>query len=181
MLLDSFEWNLQAKRVKIGSKSAITLNILAEVAKGSDSLTGKRLWKVGIFGSKWVDGFGEKFGHVEQILTRKQASKQVKKGKLLKIRNIRTRFDLSRIGCDEVVYFCVELARDPDSSVTFELRAGILFDSIISCQLFDCPRTDVNVERNGESHMYSILHNCLHPKMLIKKGENHSLSSPKTC
>ncbi|PIK54995.1 hypothetical protein BSL78_08042 [Apostichopus japonicus] len=150
VLLDSFEWDMKVPKAKLDAKSAITLNVFAELAKGSDSVSGKNLWKVGIFGSEWEDGYGDKYGYVNQILTTKQASKRAKKGKMLKLKNLRARFDISQIGCGAVAFFCVELARDRDSPVNFELRAGIVFGSIVACRRFDCLRPNITMETESD-------------------------------
>lgn len=139
-MVNSYEWTIDAPRVKIDAKSPININVKAEIARQSDVITGKNLWRVGIFGSRYVDGYGDRVGFRDQILTLKQASKRPKRGKPLKIKNIRSRFDISQIGCGEIRYFCVELAKNPDSTVDFELRAGIMLDSIVTCQELECRR-----------------------------------------
>lgn len=140
IMVDSYEWAIDAPKVKIDAKSAININVIAQIARQSDAISGKNLWRVGIFGSRYVDGYGDRVGFKSQILTTKQASKRPKKGKPLKIKNIRSRFDISQIGCGELRYFCVELAKNPDSTVDFELRAGIMLDSIVTCQELECRR-----------------------------------------
>ncbi|KAJ8029535.1 hypothetical protein HOLleu_28954 [Holothuria leucospilota] len=143
--VDSFMWNLQEpSKIKIDAKSPITIDFVAQIAPQSDSIKGKNLWRLGIFGSEHNDGHGERVGFKSQILKAKQASKRPAKGQPLKMKNIFSRFDLSQIGCNEVRYFCAEFAKNSDSTVDFELRSGEALDNIVSCKEMECRRPNAD-------------------------------------
>lgn len=148
--VDSFMWNLQEpSKIKIDAKSPITIDFVAQIAPQSDSIKGKNLWRLGIFGSEHNDGHGERVGFKSQILKAKQASKRPAKGQPLKMKNIFSRFDLSQIGCNEVRYFCAEFAKNSDSTVDFELRSGEALDNIVSCKEMECRRPTANATVAG--------------------------------
>ena len=69
--IDSFNWGLRAAgSARRGEQVDIQLTVSVPSSPDSDNLTGRNLWRIGLYGSSSSSGTGsERFSYVRQTIT----------------------------------------------------------------------------------------------------------------
>ncbi|XP_022084270.1 uncharacterized protein LOC110975788 [Acanthaster planci] len=116
----------------------VTFELLVISAPGSQSISGQGLWKLGIFGCRYDDGWCDKIGHLPQILSPQQASTPLVGGQEMVVRDIVAHFDISIIGCDDLPYICAAFSKGDNPRPDFALTMGFE-ETAINCWPMDCP------------------------------------------
>ena len=119
-----------------------SLNVRVNSLDGGAQVSGNRLWRVGIFGSKNEDGTGARLGYRGQILDRQTASVSLTPGSYLEMTDIPTRFDFTKLGCElDFQFFCVEFGKGYRAEPDFNLRVeNRRVSSLIECKEVECKK-----------------------------------------
>ena len=82
VIIDAMFWSAQAKEAK-GNTGDTVIAVEALVMSNStgESISGRNLWRMGIFGSRFADGSGPRLGYINQLLDSGQASTTLAAGK----------------------------------------------------------------------------------------------------
>ncbi|XP_033624155.1 uncharacterized protein LOC117287759 isoform X2 [Asterias rubens] len=121
-----------------GSDRNLVFEIEVESAAGSKPVRGRGLWKLGVYGCRYDDGWCDKVNHMPQILSDDQASTPLGAGDKITIGNIRAAFDASMIGCEDLPYICTEFSKGDDPRPDYVLTMPGHFDSAIMCFELPC-------------------------------------------
>ena len=105
---------------------------------GDKGVTGDNLWKMQAWGSKTINGGGRKFDLKQQVLNDEQGDLMLRPSKDLAIGLVNFNLDMTGIGCNDVRFVCVELSRDPDASVDFNLIPRPDENGLRKCFRLDC-------------------------------------------
>lgn len=117
-MIDDFDWSIEPREGR-----EVSLDLDVDFREDTRDLEGTSLWQSTLYGSDNEEGTGDKFGEVTQILNREQASKSIQNAEQLQLRDIRTEFDLSMIGCTpDATYVCLELRKGLNSQPDFTLE-----------------------------------------------------------
>lgn len=135
----------------LGQQSDLTIDAEVSFVDNEASVVGSNLWKLGIFGSRNLNGRGQRIGEKRQIFRANEASTPLDPRTAdglhrLNINNIRTTFDMSSIGCGAFPYLCVEFGQADRPRPTFEFATEDGTDSVVNCKLLQC--------ENGEQENY---------------------------
>ncbi|XP_071822533.1 uncharacterized protein [Apostichopus japonicus] len=118
VVIDDFDWSIEPREGR-----EVSLDLDVDFREDTRDLEGTSLWQSTLYGSDNEEGTGDKFGEVTQILNREQASKSIQNAEQLQLRDIRTEFDLSMIGCTpDATYVCLELRKGLNSQPDFTLE-----------------------------------------------------------
>ena len=67
--MNSLSWSLRAtERPRLQEKTQVLLNVSIPVPSDSDTIRGRYLWRVGMYGAMKKNGKGDKFGYVRQTI-----------------------------------------------------------------------------------------------------------------
>ena len=78
LVVEGYEWSLVSKRVPRGTPPTVALNVTAILQNNNAYVTGRNLWRLGLFGSEWNDGWGERKNEVRQLLNYKQRKQKAR-------------------------------------------------------------------------------------------------------
>ena len=118
--------NFQAQLVKgsiVDGRRSNRLQLRASIDSTDSGIEGDDLWKMKAYGSTNSDGSGVRYNELDQVLTNLQQDTGVAAHDTLNFVPIGLNFDMEELGCSEVKYICLELQRDPSSSVIFSLES----------------------------------------------------------
>ena len=139
MFARTLTWDATPAPVILGQKNPIDVTASVTTADyGLDSLSGPSLWKLVMFGSKEMDGSGERRAEIQQILSTELQGLSYAAGETLAFEDLRAKFDMSVLGCDEFRYLCLEFAQHkrPNPDYNFFTEEGT--PTLITCKRQDC-------------------------------------------
>ena len=144
----TLSWEYEAPSVVLGQESQLHIDAEVSFVDNEATVAGRNLWQLGLFGSRNVNGRGQRIGEMRQILRAEKSATPLGQSTpdglhKLQIENIETDFDLSTIGCGAFPYLCLEFAQTDRPLPRFELSFEGGATSLISCKLLQC--------ENGES------------------------------
>lgn len=111
------EWSLEPLgKVIPGQATSVGLSSTVSFRENNPQLTGERLWRMGVFGSRDAQGNGERFNYVSQTLSDEQQGTTLNENSPLQLTDVETLFDIGSVGCNDFGYVCVEFTGgdDPD-------------------------------------------------------------------
>lgn len=140
-MITDLDWTLDPRKVDSNQPNTAVMDIDVFSEEGASRVTGDRLWRVGVFGSKSPVGAGQRLGYKRQIFDRETAGTDMTPGYSMNFQEVTTSFDFSQLGCDsEWRYFCIEFAKgfqaDPDFDVSY-INGGT---AIVDCKPYECQR-----------------------------------------
>ncbi|XP_071496971.1 uncharacterized protein [Diadema antillarum] len=132
-------WGITMVRGRRGAPSDIELNVVITFIPGSDEVSGRDLWRVGLFGSPSADGSSnERFNYVRQVLNPTQASQSAGPNTKLAFPPLPTQFDVSALGCSVYKHLCLEIAKGDSAQPDFVFHNDEQ-RPVIMCQRVTCP------------------------------------------
>ena len=139
MFARSLAWEATPGPIILGQNTPVDIDASVETLEyGLDSLSGPNLWRLGMFGSKNSDGSGERIVEIQQVLGTEEKGLSYAAGETLVYEDMRTKFDLSALGCDEFRFLCMEFAqaKRPDPDYYFFTEEGT--PTLITCKEEQC-------------------------------------------
>ncbi|XP_072173532.1 uncharacterized protein [Diadema setosum] len=137
-------WEFQASNVIAGIENELQLISTVEFNPATADVTGSRLWRLGMYGSKNSDGSGEKFNYNSQTLNNNEMSMDLLNAGPLEFTEAIANFDILAIGCGPFEYVCVEFTKNDRADPPFSFSVYPEGDTIKSCQRSDC-RADLRI------------------------------------
>ncbi|XP_030828655.1 uncharacterized protein LOC575485 isoform X2 [Strongylocentrotus purpuratus] len=101
----------------------LTVDLSGITADDSKNVWGDDLWMVGAYASKSPEGEGPKTGLVEQILDPMEAGTNLNEGEDLPFEQVDFDFDMTGVRCEEPLYLCFDLDKNPKASVNYIFEA----------------------------------------------------------
>lgn len=115
-------WNFIAPEVIAGIPNTLLITAEVNFRETSRDVAGTNLWRLGMFGSKYDDGSGEKFNYVPQTLDAVEGSMSTVQASDLIFTEATAEFDIAAVGCNEFRYVCMEFAKGPAPTPDFTLN-----------------------------------------------------------
>ncbi|XP_038058442.1 uncharacterized protein LOC119729773 [Patiria miniata] len=141
--VDRIDWSYEASNVIPGKQTPFAIQASISMTEDTRELSGKGLWRLGLFGSRNPDGSGERHDYVRQTLNRDQSGSPITSGGNVDLADINTQFDAGTVGCTDYQYICLEVAKgdtaDPD--FTFGVtnhRSDSTAEEMVSCKKAPC-------------------------------------------
>ena len=132
--LENFQVELTRGRIVDGRRSN-RFELRSSVFSPELGISGDDLWRMTAFGSGNFDGSGRRYNERAQVLNNFQQDLGVGAGEELNFDTIDFNFDMTELSCSEVKYICLELEKNPQSSVDFSLSSK---DGLTRCVELDC-------------------------------------------
>ena len=132
-----------------GQANPLFINAVAHFTSTSSSVSGNRLWRLGIFGSKNEEGTGERFNYVRQTLPAADANMPLVDGNDIKYADAMAEFDIAAIGCNGFNYACMELTKGdkPSPDFTHSVLDDEDGDDILTlCEMATCRAGKYNLQ-----------------------------------
>ncbi|XP_072021184.1 uncharacterized protein [Amphiura filiformis] len=177
LVIEGFEWSVASKRVPRGSPPTVTLNVTAILSDNDAYVSGKKLWRLGLFASEWNDGWGVRKNEVRQLLTPKQRKQTARGGVPLTFQNVEGAFDYTEIGCDNYRFLCFELAKHGKAKPDFNMRMYTMQDTLIGCDEVPCQQAGQNQINDDGSP--SCLQSCAYDYSPVCGSNGHTY--PNKC
>lgn len=135
--LTGLSWSMQPIIIRNDARSLLRLRITAPISNTSDTINGRGLWKVALFGS--VDSLGSepRFDYHHQILRQEDQNEVALPGRNLSFNSI-IDFDLMGVGCSQYKYLCIDFSKGESPVPDFYLPLSGGASSIKSCQRARC-------------------------------------------
>ncbi len=130
-------WSMQPIIIRNDARSLIRLRVTAPISNTSDSVSGRGLWRVALFGASDSIGGEPRFDYHHQILRQEDQNEAAAPYTNLSF-NANTDFDLMGIGCMQYLYLCIEFAKGDNPVPAFYLPLNGGESSIVSCQRAKC-------------------------------------------
>ena len=112
----------------------LRLTTTVSTSREGGTITGDHLWRLGFFGSRSLNGTGQRVGYQEQILETYQADQDLRTpGDNLEFRNLQTNFDMTGVTCSQTQYLCTVLSKNPAASDDFTLSTQPNDGVLTSC------------------------------------------------
>lgn len=135
VVVTDFDWSIEPRQGR-----EVSVDIDVDFTDDTRDLDGSGLWKATLYGSGNEQGSGSRFGEVNQVLSRDQASTSISNAESIQIRDALTEFDLRMIGCTpDASHVCLELQKGgnprPDFTLGFLGDDGQMLDeeSLVRC------------------------------------------------
>ena len=145
VLARNFQWDYEVNGAALpGKETPMTVEMSLDTLRGSRSLEGEGLWRMGLFGSGNRDGSGTRSVYKEQILNEaNMATGMAGNGASMSIKPIETDFDIGTVGCVEGIdYLCAEFTKgsmpDPDFKFDIVGRRPEEGNTFTSCKRQEC-------------------------------------------
>lgn len=106
-------WSYQADNIIAGIENPISIEAEVIFTDGSSDVSGDYLWRLGLYGSKFPDGSGEKFNYNTQVLNDVESSLDLVSQKLT-FREGAAMYDVAAIGCTEYIFSCMEFTKNEE-------------------------------------------------------------------
>lgn len=130
-------WMYSADNVIAGIENPIFISGEVTFTDESSPVSGENLWTLGVYGSKFEDGSGERFNYVDQVLNDIESSLDLT-SQTLTFNNGAAMFDVAAIGCTEFIYGCMIFSKNPNASVDFPFSVLPSGDAITVCKESPC-------------------------------------------
>lgn len=82
-LVSRFQYELGTKPVRESYLTNVSLTVYVTPMESTDTISGRGLWRVGLFGSSNLDGDGPRMGEVRQLLSPSEQAKTMESGSVL--------------------------------------------------------------------------------------------------
>lgn len=94
---------------------------------------------MGLYGSRTLDGLGDRYGYVPQTLSWPQQGTTLDEGVPLELMDVETDFEIGTVGCNDFGYLCVEFTGGDDPAPNYFFRKeGATDNSRASNTLIKC-------------------------------------------
>lgn len=113
MVARGLSWSYQADNVIAGIENPISIDAEVTFTDDSSNVRGDYLWRLGLYGSKFRDGSGEKFNYNRQVLNDAESSLDLVSTKLTFSQGA-AMFDVAAIGCTEYIFSCMEFTKNEE-------------------------------------------------------------------
>ena len=136
------EWSRDVGQLQYGVSTPLTISADVSATPDSPSVAGTGLWKMNLFGSRNMDGSGDRVAERTQILDGSNQAKPLADGSTpIEFTDIGTNFPMEELGCGEANYLCLEFTKGdrPNPEYSYSTVSGA--DSIINCKEEDCRGT----------------------------------------
>ena len=126
--------------IREGTTQTVGFNLDITADRNGGSVSGSDLWQVTAFGSLNSNGNGDYVELHVVTLNSNQGSTHVTASSTSTISGLVITWDLADGAppCADFDYFCVQLDKNPSSSIDFELTGQPSDDVLTSCQIIDC-------------------------------------------
>ena len=126
--------------IREGTTQTVSFNLGITADPNGGSVSGSELWQVTAFGSLNSNGKGARVDPDGVKLNSNQGSTSVTAGSTSTISGLVFTWDLAdgATSCADFDYFCVQLDKNPSSSIDFELTGQPSADVLTSCQIINC-------------------------------------------
>lgn len=145
IVAEEMDWTLEPLETVIpGQPTSVSIDNNVAFRAGNPTLSGMGLWRMGVFGSRNMQGSGDKFGYVAQTLSRPQQSTTLEENDALEVMDAVTDFEIGSIGCNDYGYVCVEFTGGDAPSPTYFFRVAGAIDStraantLVKCKEQEC-------------------------------------------
>lgn len=137
VVASGLSWVYRADNVIAGIENPISISGEVTFTDESSQVFGDYLWRLGLFGSQFEDGSGERFNYVSQVLDDTEGSYDLISQKLT-FTNGAAMFDVAAIGCTEFVYGCMEFTKSLNASTDFQFSILPSGDVLTLCKESPC-------------------------------------------
>ncbi|XP_030855714.1 alpha-2 collagen isoform X1 [Strongylocentrotus purpuratus] len=139
-------WRYTADNIIAGMENELSIDATVLFTDTTAPVTGNNLWRLALYGSKNLDGSGERFNYNEQTLNNIEVSKNLEEGGPLEFTEATAMFDVAAIGCGPFGYACMDFTRNDDADPFFGFSVLPEGDVITLCQESPC-RADLSITR----------------------------------
>ena len=133
------EWSREAGQIQNGIPTPLRISAEMSSTPESPALSGSGLWKANLFGSRNMDGSGDRVAERTQILDGyNQAKPLVEGGVPIEFTDITTNFPMEELGCGDVNYLCLELTKGDYPNPKYPFATSTGEESVINCKEEEC-------------------------------------------
>ncbi len=140
LMITGLDWTLDARKINSNKPDTAVMDIDVYSLTGGARVTGNRLWRVGIFGSKNENGNGERLGYKRQVFDRSTAATSMTPGYDMNFVEVTSDFDFMTLCDSDWKYFCIEFAKGLQASPDFDVSYSNGGDAIVDCKLYECQK-----------------------------------------
>ena len=135
---ENLEWTLDTTEVVLGQKSPVIIHANVTMADLGSDISGQKLWKASLFGSKDPNGEGDRFSESEQILNQEGIGQSAQRGSTMVLPDSSTLFNVGAIGCTDWRYACLEFGQINSPKPPFHFFTVGGEPTLIKCQERPC-------------------------------------------
>ncbi len=135
----NMNWEREMGQMQYGVPTPLTISADVSSTPDSPSVEGSGLWKMNLFGSRNMDGSGDRVAERSQILDSFNQGKPLLDPRTpIEFTDIGSDFPMEELGCGEVNYLCLEFTKgkSPKPDYSFGTTSGE--ESLINCKEEEC-------------------------------------------
>nr|XP_054751416.1 collagen alpha-1(I) chain-like [Lytechinus pictus] len=177
IVAQEMDWSLEPLETVVpGLATPVSINNNIMFREGNPTLSGSGLWRMGVFGSRNLQGSGDKFGYVSQTLSLPQQGITLEENSYLEVMDAVTDFEIGSVGCNDYGYICVEFTGGDSPNPNYFFRvAGAIDSSRAANTLVTCKEQECLANLWAESLDWSIT-----PTGTVLPGQESEISIDST-